>query len=75
MNESFDQRVGSVESEWCKRFGKDSVTALRYSLEAVKSADQETQSAGVVANFQIDGDSGGTTWGNVYLDQFNVYRW
>jgi hypothetical protein len=26
-------------------------------------------------NFQIDGDSSGTTWGNVYLDGITVYRW
>lgn len=29
----------------------------------------------VIANFQIDGDSKGTTWGNVYLDEVAVYRW
>ncbi len=29
----------------------------------------------VVTNFQIDGDSSGTTWGNVYLDELTVYRW
>jgi len=29
----------------------------------------------VVANFQIDGNSSGTTWGNVYLDEMSVYRW
>jgi hypothetical protein len=29
----------------------------------------------VVTNFQIDGDSSGTTWGNVYLDELKVYRW
>lgn len=28
-----------------------------------------------VTNFQIDGDSSGTTWGNVYLDNITVYRW
>lgn len=28
-----------------------------------------------VTNFQIDGDSSGTTWGNVYLDEVTVYRW
>jgi hypothetical protein len=29
----------------------------------------------IVTNFQIDGDSSGTTWGNVYLDELTVYRW
>lgn len=29
----------------------------------------------IVTNFQIDGDSSGTTWGNVYLDEVTVYRW
>lgn len=29
----------------------------------------------IVTNFQIDGDSGGTTWGNVYMDETRVYRW
>ena len=29
----------------------------------------------IVTNFQIDGDSSGTTWGNVYLDRVTVYRW
>jgi len=29
----------------------------------------------VVTNFQIDGNSSGTTWGNVYLDELMVYRW
>jgi len=29
----------------------------------------------VVTQFQIDGDSGGTTWGNVYLDELTVERW
>jgi hypothetical protein len=29
----------------------------------------------VVTNFQVDGDSSGTTWGNVYLDEVSVYRW
>jgi hypothetical protein len=29
----------------------------------------------ILTNFQIDGNSGGTTWGNVYLDQLTVYRW
>jgi hypothetical protein len=29
----------------------------------------------VVTNFQIDGISSGTTWGNVYLDELTVYRW
>ena len=29
----------------------------------------------VVANFQIDGISPCTTWGNVYLDEMSVYRW
>lgn len=29
----------------------------------------------LVTNFQIDGDSSGTTWGNVYLDEMTVYRW
>ena len=29
----------------------------------------------IVTNFQIDGDSSGTTWGNVYLDEITVYRW
>ncbi len=30
---------------------------------------------GDVTNFQIDGDSSGTTWGNVYLDELTVYHW
>lgn len=29
----------------------------------------------LVTNFQIDGDSSSTTWGNVYLDEITVYRW
>jgi hypothetical protein len=29
----------------------------------------------IVTNFQIDGASSGTTWGNVYLDELEVYRW
>jgi hypothetical protein len=29
----------------------------------------------IVTNFQIDGNSSGTTWGNVYLDELTVYRW
>ncbi len=29
----------------------------------------------LLTNFQIDGDSSGTTWGNVYLDELTVYRW
>ena len=29
----------------------------------------------LVTNFQIDGSSSGTTWGNVYLDDMTVYRW
>lgn len=29
----------------------------------------------IVTNFQIDGDSSGTTWGNVYLGSLTVYRW
>lgn len=29
----------------------------------------------VVTNFQIDGNSGNTTWGDVYLDDVTVYRW
>jgi hypothetical protein len=29
----------------------------------------------IVTNFQIDGNSSGTTWGNVYLDEVTVYRW
>lgn len=29
----------------------------------------------VVTNFQIDGNSSGTTWGNVYLDEVAVYHW
>lgn len=29
----------------------------------------------LVTNFQIDGSSSGTTWGNVYLDETTVYRW
>lgn len=32
-------------------------------------------SPSLVTNFQIDGSSSGTTWGNVYLDQVTVYRW
>jgi hypothetical protein len=30
---------------------------------------------GDVTNFQIDGNSSGTTWGNVYLDEMTVYHW
>jgi hypothetical protein len=29
----------------------------------------------IVTNFQIDGNSSGTTWGNVYMDELRVYRW
>jgi hypothetical protein len=29
----------------------------------------------IVTNFQIDGNSSGTTWGDVYLDEISVYRW
>jgi len=29
----------------------------------------------ILTNFQIDGDSSATTWGNVYLDELTVYRW
>lgn len=29
----------------------------------------------ILTNFQIDGNSAGTTWGNVYLDNLTVYRW
>ena len=29
----------------------------------------------ILTNFQIDGNSAGTTWGNVYLDELTVYRW
>jgi hypothetical protein len=29
----------------------------------------------VSTNFQVDGASSGTTWGNVYLDELTVYRW
>lgn len=29
----------------------------------------------VVTNFQIDGASSGTTWGDVYLDEMTVSRW
>jgi hypothetical protein len=29
----------------------------------------------ILTNFQIDGNSSGTTWGNVYLDELTVYRW
>lgn len=29
----------------------------------------------LVTNFQIDGSTDGTTWGNIYLDQVTVYRW
>lgn len=32
-------------------------------------------SPAIVTNFQIDGNSSGTTWGNVYLDEVSVYRW
>lgn len=32
-------------------------------------------SPSLVTNFQIDGSSSGTTWGNVYLDKMTVYRW
>ncbi|MGA2889656.1 MAG: hypothetical protein ABSE51_16530 [Terracidiphilus sp.] len=30
---------------------------------------------GILTNFQIDGNSSGTSWGNVYLDEVTVYRW
>lgn len=30
---------------------------------------------GLVTNFQVDGSSDGTTWGNLYLDNVTVYRW
>ena len=29
----------------------------------------------IVTNFQIDGSSSATSWGNVYLDELTVYRW
>lgn len=29
----------------------------------------------IVTNFQIDGASSGTSWGNVYMDELTVYRW
>jgi hypothetical protein len=29
----------------------------------------------IITNFQIDGNSSGTTWGNVYLDEITVSRW
>jgi hypothetical protein len=29
----------------------------------------------LLTNFQIDGASSGTTWGNVYMDELTVYRW
>jgi hypothetical protein len=29
----------------------------------------------ITTQFQIDGNSSGTTWGNVYLDEMTVYRW
>lgn len=29
----------------------------------------------ILTNFQIDGNSSGTTWGNVYLDEMTVHRW
>lgn len=29
----------------------------------------------IITQFQIDGSSSGTTWGNVYLDELTVYRW
>jgi hypothetical protein len=29
----------------------------------------------ITTQFQIDGDSAGTTWGNVYLDDMTVYYW
>lgn len=29
----------------------------------------------ITTQFQIDGNSSGTTWGNVYLDHMTVYRW
>ncbi len=29
----------------------------------------------ITTQFQIDGNSAGTTWGNVYLDEINVYYW
>ena len=45
VSESYDQRVGTVEGQWCNLFGKESVAALRHSLEAVKSADRKTRGA------------------------------
>ena len=30
---------------------------------------------GVVMNFQLNGNNGNTSWGNVYLDDVTVYRW
>jgi hypothetical protein len=32
-------------------------------------------SPGNSTNFQIDGNSSGTTWGNVYIDAMTVYHW
>ena len=29
----------------------------------------------IVTNFQVDGNTSGTTWGNVYMDELTVYRW
>ena len=52
-------------------------------LDGVESALNVTAFSGfnigwgpaVVTNFQIDGNSTGTTWGNVYLDEMTVSRW
>ena len=32
-------------------------------------------SPGVITNFQLDGNSSGTSWANVYLGYVTVYRW
>lgn len=45
VSESYDQRVESVEGEWCKQFGNEPVAWLRHSLEAVTSAHRERPSA------------------------------
>ena len=41
----------------------------------VFSAYQLGWGPAILTNFQIDGNSSGTTWGNVYLDELTVYRW
>lgn len=35
VSEAYDRRLREVEAEWCARFGKQSVTALRQALEGI----------------------------------------